>query len=162
MPLRHLETAERLPDDHPIHVGDATIVVFGMGRVGTGAYDVMRERYGATVAGIDFDPEAVQAHRDAGRNVLLGDGTDPDFWDRVHPESDRVELVMLTMPNHRENVEVADYLRQRGYRGRVAATAKYPDHVEALRQAGVEAAFNIYAEAGAGFADHVCAELKSG
>ena len=31
--------------------------------------------------------------------------------------------------------------------------------MEALKEAGVDAAFNIYGEAGAGFAEHVCREV---
>ena len=38
---------------------------------------------------------------------------------------------------------------------RVAATAQYPDEEAPLREAGANDVFNIYAEAGAGFADHV-------
>ena len=160
--LRRFETANYLPDDRPIEVGDTSIVVFGMGRVGTGAYDAMRERYGAKVTGIDFDPETVEEHREQGRNVLLGDGTDPDFWARVQLGRKTLELVMLTMPNHTENILVANHARQHGYEGRMAATAKYSEEIQHLRDAGVEAAFNIYAEAGAGFAEHVCADLKPG
>ena len=39
--------------------------------------------------------------------------------------------------------------------GRVAATARYPDEEAQLRDAGATAVFNIYAEAGTGFAGHV-------
>ena len=38
---------------------------------------------------------------------------------------------------------------------RIAATARYPDENEALTAAGATAVFNIYAEAGTGFADHI-------
>ena len=38
--------------------------------------------------------------------------------------------------------------------GRIAATARYPDDVEPLQAAGANAVFNIYGEAGAGFAAH--------
>ncbi len=160
--LRRFETVTCLPEDQPIDVGDASIIVFGMGRVGTGAYDAMRERYGATVTGIDFDPVTVEEHTEKGRNVLVGDGTDPDFWARIQLREQKLDLVMLTMPNHTENILVAQHARERGFKGRIAATAKFPEEIQHLRDAGVEAAFNIYAEAGAGFADHVCAELKPG
>lgn len=160
--LRSFETKHRLPEDQPLYIEDATIAIFGMGRVGKGAYDTARERYGATVVGIDFDAETVKKNREAGRTVLLGDGTDPDFWARVDPRNDKIRMVMLTMPSQTENLIVANELRKRGYKGRVAATAMYPEDAQALRDAGVDAAFNFYAEAGAGFADHVCAELKAG
>jgi hypothetical protein len=43
--LKRFQTAERLPDEAPLIVGDATIGVIGMGRIGTAAYDEMRRRY---------------------------------------------------------------------------------------------------------------------
>ncbi len=51
---------------------------------------------------------------------------------------------------------VAERLTERKYPGLITATAKYADEMEALKNAGVHAAFNIYAEAGMGFAEHVC------
>ena len=36
----------------------------------------------------------------------------------------------------------------------IAATALYDDEIPDLEQAGVDAAFNFYNEAGVGFADH--------
>jgi len=66
---------------------------------------------------------------------------------------------MLTMPNQQENLSAAQQLREMGFSCKMAAIAKYPDEIELLRKAGVDAAFNLYAEAGNGFADHVCEEL---
>jgi hypothetical protein len=43
--------------------------------------------------------------------------------------------------------------------GLVAATAKFDDEVEELKAAGMQAVFNLYAEAGYGFAEHVCEAL---
>jgi hypothetical protein len=46
-------------------------------------------------------------------------------------------------------------LQESGFTGKVAAIAMYADEVENLKKEGVHAAFNFYAEAGAGFARHV-------
>ena len=43
---RRFETDERLAEERPIDVGDADILICGMGMVGIGAYDSLRERYG--------------------------------------------------------------------------------------------------------------------
>ncbi|MDX1707906.1 MAG: cation:proton antiporter, partial [Desulfobacterales bacterium] len=40
--LKAYETQTRHPDDQPIDPGDAEIAIFGMGRVGTGAYDYLK------------------------------------------------------------------------------------------------------------------------
>ena len=157
--LSHFETRERVVGEEFIDAGDATVIVFGMGRVGTGAYDAMRQRMGDQVLGVDMDLETVTEQQDQGRRVIRGSATDSDFWDRLHVDFKRVNLVLLAMPNAQENLFAARQLQTVGYTGRVAAIAKYRDEIDALKNAGVHAAFNLYAEAGAGFAEHVCAEL---
>jgi predicted Kef-type K+ transport protein len=153
--LKSFETETRLPEDEPIEPGDEEIVIFGMGRIGTGAYDRLHEKYGSTVLGIDFDAETVKKHRDRGRNVILGDPTDPDFWLRTRPGKVKIRIVMLAMPNLSENLSAARELTNMKFPGKIAALAQFDDEVEVLRKAGIQAAFNFYAEAGAGFADHV-------
>ena len=59
-----------------------------------------------------------------------------------------------------ENIEVAKLLKSSPYyQGMIAAVARFDDEVEALKEAGVDSAFNIYGEAGAGFAGHICVAL---
>ena len=94
----------------------------------------------------------------AGRNVVQGSATDIDFWDKL--KLGNVRLIMLAMPSPEENMFAAQRLSERGCEGLIAATAKYPDEIAALEAHGVHAAFNIYAEAGAGFAEHVSEKLK--
>ena len=107
----------------------------------------------------EFDPEIIRQHQAAGRNVIKGDPMDSDFWDRAETEKYKVELVMLAMSSITENMEVARQLRSIKFPGLIAATARYDDEVEALKKAGVDAAFNIYGEAGAGFAGHICENI---
>jgi predicted Kef-type K+ transport protein len=152
--LKHFEHPERLPEERPIDVGDTRILIFGMGHVGENAYDVLQGKYGQDVTGVDFDERTVASHRAAGRNVVLGSATDPDFWSRLHLSNTRIELILLALPNHEEDLQAARELAETGYRGKIAATVKFDDQVEALHQAGIHAAFNLYAEAGAGFAEH--------
>ncbi len=158
-PLHGYEVVEVIPSERPINPGNVSVVIFGMGRVGGGAYQSIRERVGDAVLGVDIDKERVEQHRAAGENVIRGSVTDPDFWDRFRLDYTKVDMVMLAMPNHLENLFAARQLRDLGYTGKLAAVAKYPDEVAALEEAGVDSAFNLYAEAGAGFADDVCAAV---
>jgi len=136
------------------------MAVIGMGRVGTGAYDdVVRMRRG-TVIGVDMDPAAVQRHRSSGRDVLLGDPSDGDFWDRVH-SAHNLELVMLALPNLSCSLAALNQLKAASSSVRVAATARFQDEVERLRQAGASEVFNVYAEAGSGFAAHATARTTA-
>ena len=62
---------------------------------------------------------------------------------------------MLALPNLEASLHALTQLREISFDGRIAATARYPDEDERLHEAGVNAVFNIYTEAGTGFADHV-------
>jgi hypothetical protein len=46
-------------------------------------------------------------------------------------------------------------LKRHEFEGVVAATGKFDDEVKELRCVGLDTAFNLYSEAGSGFADHV-------
>ena len=159
--LRAFQSKKRHPDDQPLDPGDAQIAVFGMGRVGTAAYDDMRERHGEIVIGIDFDPDIVKNHQAMDRRVILGDATDIDFWARARMgKPGNLSLVMLAMPNHAANMQAVEELKTSGYKGLMAATAQFDDEVEELKAAGVQGAYNFYAQAGFGFAEHVCQALE--
>jgi hypothetical protein len=151
--LKRFETRTRHPTDAPIDAGDAEIAIFGMGRLGTTAYDAMIERHGEIAVGIDFDHETVKHHQDIGRNVIFGDPTDPDFWARAHLAG-KMRLILLAMPKQTANMAAARQIRAKGYADLLAATALYDDEIPELEAAGVDAAFNFYNEAGIGFADH--------
>ncbi len=151
--LQRIESPIRIAEEKPIETTDASMLIFGMGRVGTGAYDSIDAQLEGNVAGIDIDSETVEKHQAAGRHVVQGSGSDPDFWARFQHDFSKVKLVLLAMPNHRENLYVTQQIRELGYQGRVAAIARYADEVESLKQAGVDAAFNLYAKAGAGLAE---------
>ncbi|WP_334223870.1 cation:proton antiporter family protein [Thiosocius teredinicola] len=157
-PLHRFETRTRLPGDDMIRPGKAQVVVFGMGRVGTGAYDYLRSIWGDVVLGIDINADYVDRHSAKGRNVVLGDATDADFWARAE-RSGRVKLALLAFSDHESNMAVARLLKEQGFELELASVAHYPDHEEALRSAGVNAVFNFYASAGESFAEHVAEEF---
>lgn len=156
--LCRFQRVERLPDDQIFDTKGATIAVFGMGRVGAGAYDKMRELHGDTVVGIDFDPELIAEHEIEGRKVLFGDPSDADFWEKVELDHS-IETVMLALPNLVANLDALEELRNACFKGNVAATAKFPDEIEMLFARGATSVFDIYTEVGAGFADHVEASI---
>ncbi len=152
-------TSERLnPMDKRINPGRAQILILGMGRIGSGAYDELKEKYGDIILGIELREESVNQHKNLGRNVILGDATDPDFWERILSTS-HVKLVLLAMPNHQGNQFALQQLKLKNYQGQTAAIAAYSDQIENLIEQGVDAAFNIYNEAGSGFARHVSKQL---
>ncbi len=151
---KSLQRKDLALDDQLLDTRGARTAVIGMGGIGTRAFDVVRERYGETVVGVDIDPVTVENHRSAGRNVLRGDPGDADFWDRMQ-ETHTLQLVMLALPRLSTALDVLEQLKTAGFTGEIAAMAKFEDEEEALKQAGATTVFNVYSEAGAGFAAHV-------
>ncbi len=156
--LYKFESIERLPDDKPIDVKDAQVLIFGMGRVGTGVYDTLVEQYGESLLGIDYDQMVVSRNIEESRKVILGDATDYDFWERLRPGS--VKLILLDMPNEKEALAAVNMIKRNKYKATLAATVKHDDYVWRLKAAGVDVVFNVYASAGSGFANHVCKNIS--
>lgn len=151
---KKLQQQERLSFDKLLDMGDAHVAVIGMGTVGTGAYDQLVEKYNDKVVGVDIYFDTVENQVADGRNVIQGDPSDADFWDRVNQEH-QINLVLLTLPRFNTTMAVIEQLKETGFKGHIAATAKFPDEIEQLNEAGVDTVFNIFTEAGAGFAAHV-------
>ncbi len=155
--LTAMQTSQRVKEQEPIDIGGASIVVMGMGRLGTGAYDYLHQTYGSAVIGFEENEAKAREHVNQGRTVLVGDASDMDLWERLPKK--KIRKIILALSNHRETVRVTKMLRAYGYTGVIAAVAKFDDHLLELKEMGV-IAFNFYSEAGAGFAEHVVAHLE--
>ncbi len=153
--LQRLERQPVQPDDALIYPEGARIIVFGMGRVGAGAYDELVERRGHMVMGVDRREANVVANIAEGRNVVRGDALDTEFWARLRLDPG-IELIVLAMSDHAANLEAVRRVNEFLPGARIAATASYPDDVAGLRAAGVDVARNLYGEAGQGLADDAC------
>ncbi|MEM9256452.1 MAG: cation:proton antiporter [Pseudomonadota bacterium] len=127
------------------------VMILGMGRVGTGAYDVLAPRYGRGLVGVEQNPGKLEEHRAQQRRVLAADASDPEFWTLI--QLDEVEMVMLALTNHEENLLVSELLQELGYHGRLSAVVKFVEEEEELQERGITT-FNLYSQAGAGFAAH--------
>jgi predicted Kef-type K+ transport protein len=148
------ERQRRIPDEQPFDLGEARIAIVGMGGVGSGTYDAMMQHVDDKLIGVDVNPVVVRAQQAWGRRVIEGDPGDPDFWSRMRVDAS-LDLVMVTLPRFQTIRSVVRQLRKSGYRGRIAATALFPDQEQALLDAGADEVFNTATEAGAGFAAHV-------
>ncbi len=143
--LRRFEKTSRHPDHQPISLGSARVLIFGMGRTGGAAYELLREE-GETVVGLDSDPVKLERCRAEGYRVLYGDAEDPELWTDLR--LDDVELILLTMPELEAKLRSLTQLNKRGYRGVVAASSYFSEDNEALSQAGVSLLFNPFSGAG--------------
>ncbi len=156
--LHQFERKERLERERIVSLEDATIVVLGMGRVGVGAYKTLHERYGDVVVGIEENLEKAKRLADEGYRCLPGDASDYDFWQDTKLVNRRMLLVSLS--NHRENLDVVHLAKQFHFPGILAVISRYPDHKAELESLGC-VTFNLYAGAGHGFAEYVLRQLDT-
>ncbi|SMF55942.1 transporter, CPA2 family [Alteromonadaceae bacterium Bs31] len=151
--LKRFERIELHPGPASPGFAGVKVVVAGMGRMGTAAYTAMETDYPGQLLGVEIEREEATRQRDTGRAVVRGDVTNPDFWapELLHG----LEWVLLTLPTQKANMEAALRLKELGYTRSIAATTKFPDEEDALKAIGVDHTFNIYTEAGLGFANEL-------
>ncbi len=147
--LERLERRRRHPDDEPVSLGSAEILVVGMGRLGVGAYDFL-QAHGSQVVGGDNDPGKLERNRADGRRVVYVDAEDASFWRSL--KFDRLRAILLAFPDLKAKRIAGTELRKRGYRGILSATHVYPEEQAPILESGVDATFNYFTEAGVGFA----------
>jgi len=153
--LGKFEHSKRLPGDEDIDLSDVRYLICGMGRVGSGAFDYLLEQGHKNLLGLDFDSDVVKRQNANGRKTYFANVSSPEFWSRLDAKGNKIEWVMLCVPNSTANEIAARQARQWGYKGLICATTKFPDEEVRLIAAGADAVFNIYAEAGVGLAQNV-------
>ncbi len=154
--LKKFQHKELHPLEKDISLGDANVLVIGMGRVGSGAYKSFTIEKKWTPLAVEIDQEVLDEIKGEGGNAIYGNSTSPDFWQRVNLKKSSVELILLTMPLVRQNSLTAKLIRAQGFKGKIASIAKFPNEEEPLLNAGVDSVFNLYEEAGNGFAQSAC------
>ena len=157
--LDPFELAKRHPDEQPVILGQAHVMIFGMGRTGSAAYDFLRQRR-ERVVGLDSDPGKVEFHRQRGRRVLYADAEDAGFWH--HVKMDHIKAVILAMPGVEAKLIATTHLRRRGFTGLIGTTSHFPDEAQSVAIAGADMTFMSFDEAGAGLAEHIWRALQDG
>ena len=126
--------------------------MIGLGRVGKGAYVALHNMAGDQVWGMDADRDRVNRLKGKkGMKVFAGDGEDADLWDNM--DLGNIKLILLALPSIEDSSNITVQLKQAGFKGKLAAIARYQDQREALLKTGIDKVFNFYTEAGAGFAE---------
>lgn len=156
--LLRFESKSRLQGDETIEFSKEEVVVFGMGRTGNKVYEVMNEKYGKNVLGIDQNREKIIRLSRDGKNVIQGDAMDLNFWQRINLSSDP-PMIILATSSHVTHMKVIEQLKKLHCDLSVAAISRFEDEMRELQEAGVQTVFNLYEEAGAGFAEHAFSSL---
>ena len=154
--LHRFERKTRLPEEEIPDLGGARIAVLGMGRVGFGAYQYLKELYGDNIVGVDESNEKTEALQKQGIHCVHGDATDYEFWSQTKLAD--CDMLFVSLSNHSENLYVVNMAQQLKFKNTLAVVSRFPDEKQELENLGC-VTFNLYAEAGHGFAEHVLHQL---
>ena len=150
--LQRFQRSERLARERKVSLAGAEIVVLGMGRVGVGAYETLMAEFGNVVVGVEENIDKARQRAEEGYRCVPGDASDYDFW--VDAALAKRRMLLVSLSNHRENLVVVNMAKRFNYQGILAVISRYPDQKVELEALGC-VTFNLYAEAGHGFAEHV-------
>ena len=152
---RHLEKMERNvrhPDEEPITLGSATVLIMGMGRVGRAAYNAVAMTNN-NVVGLDSDQDKMIRLHEEGYNTLYADAEHGNFWATM--DLSKLESCILALNCPEACKFAARKLRKYGYTGYIVAHTLYEDDAQAIELAGADKTYLTMSEAGEGLASHV-------
>ncbi len=150
------ERDTRHPDEQPVALGDAEVLIMGMGRTGTAAYKYLQEKH--RVVAMDSDPTKVEKHKNNGINIFYADAEDRVFWQSL--DYGDIEAAILCLSDCDANVTAVTKLRKFGFTGLIVAHSLHEDEADRVLHAGADQAYLTMAEAGAGLAEHVRQKLE--
>jgi Trk K+ transport system NAD-binding subunit len=150
--LNRFERHTHHPDEQPVSLGDAKVLVFGMGRTGTAAYQYLQKK-NIQVVGLDSDPSKVEILKQQKINIEFADAEDPLFWQGLN--MGEVSAVILSMSDLESKMIAARKLRERGFRGKIVSHSLYPEEADKINQAGADITYLTMSQAGVGLAEHL-------
>ena len=107
---------------------------------------------------IDINLDTILKHKATGKRVLQGDATDVAFWQRINLAKS-LPVIILATSSHATHMTVLEELKDIHCDIEVAAISRFDDEMEELKNHGVQVVFNLYEEAGNGFANHTYSAL---
>jgi len=154
--LRQHERSVRLPVETIDSLGNANVAIMGMGLVGRGAFEALRDAGHKNVVGIEENYASALELTDSGWPCAHGDASDRDFWE--HTNLVDFELILVSMSNHVENLRVAKLAQVLNFQNTLAVSVRFPDEAAELEALGCST-FYLYQDVGRDFAAHALNKL---
>lgn len=139
------------PDEQPVSLGDAEVLIMGMGRTGSAAYEYLEHK--THLAALDSDPARVRHYQRLGRNVFFADAEDQVFWQGL--QLGRIKAVILCLSDVEAKLIASRKLRQAGFAGLIVSHSMQKDEAEKILAAGADHTYLTMSEAGLGLAERV-------
>jgi predicted Kef-type K+ transport protein len=139
------------PDEQPVSLGNAEVLIMGMGRTGSSAYNYLKSS--RNIIAMDSDPAKVREHKRKGINIFYADAEDQVFWQDLDFGS--VEAIILSMNDVEAKMIAAKKLRNAGFAGFIVSHSMHDDEARDIIAAGADQTYLTMSEAGVGIAEHV-------
>jgi predicted Kef-type K+ transport protein len=156
--LQRYERATFHPDEQPKDLGRANVLVFGMGRTGSAAYDQLVSA-GMSPVGLDADIYRVEGHQARTRHVLFADAEDSNFWRSV--DLGHIQAAVLALGDLEAKIIAVRSLRARGFVGPIIAHVMHEETRDQLREAGADYTYLTMTQAGVNLADRTISVLSA-
>lgn len=135
------------PDETPISLGKAKVLIMGMGRIGRSAYKEADNDYAENeVIGMDSDSDKIKTLQERGYNAVYADAEHGNFWKSLNVKE--LDVVILAMDCPDAALISARSLRSSGFPGYIVAHSKYQDHADRLEHNGVNLSLVTMEEVG--------------
>jgi Kef-type K+ transport system membrane component KefB len=140
----HREQGDEAP---PVAVD---FILIGLGRYGNNMARALRQR-GASVLGVDFDPQVIAAWHKHKHWAQYGDADDPELAAWLPLAHTR--FVVCTAPRLETNLSVFRAVKEHGYTGKIALTAHQAHDAEVLKELGADLLLMPFVDAANAAAD---------
>jgi predicted Kef-type K+ transport protein len=149
--LLFFERNTRHPDEQPIKLNDAEVLIMGMGRTGSSAYERLKEKFKVRV--MDSDPARVDLYKQRGIPIFYGDAEDYQLWEKL--DLSYIKGVLLCFPDQEAKMESLLKLRSRNFKGVVAGQGLNHEEAQSLKKCGADEVYLTFSEAGHSLADYL-------
>lgn len=145
--LTKLERGVTHPDQQPMSLQGAQLLIVGMGQIGQSAYRAAQSgRPALSLIGLDSDKEKVQRLCSDGYQVSYANAKDALFWKEL--DINGLLAVILATEVESASLVCTQQLRQRGFLGTIVTHSRYEEQAQAQIEAGANASYRIQDEAG--------------
>jgi predicted Kef-type K+ transport protein len=149
--LLFFERNTRHPDELPIKLNDAEVLIMGMGRTGSSAYERLKEKFKVRV--MDSDPTRVDSYKQKGIPIFYGDAEDYQLWEKL--DLSNIKGVLLCFPDQEAKMESLLKLRSRNFKGIVAGQGLNREEAHRLKECGADEVYLTFSEAGHSLATYL-------
>jgi Kef-type K+ transport system membrane component KefB/K+/H+ antiporter YhaU regulatory subunit KhtT len=129
---------------------EVDILIIGLGNYGGGLAQHLLDRQ-KRIAGVDFDPQALEVWRSKGMPVVFGDIGDPEFLDNLPLKN--LSWLVSTVRDKALNLTLVDLLREYRYEGKIALAAMNEDEAKAYVSKGAHVVLRPFSDASEEAAD---------